>query len=132
MEVDKGGANLSSGERQLLCFARALLQRRPLLVLDEATANLDADTDARIQRLLRRDLSGTTLLTIAHRLQTIIDYDTLLVMGSGKLLEQGSPTELLGLDGAFASIVRAVGPVGEADLRRRAHAAATAAIEADT
>ena len=95
-----------------------------MLVLDEATANLDADTDARIQRLLRRDLSGTTLLTIAHRLQTIIDYDTLLVMGSGKLLEQGSPTELLGLDGAFASIVRAVGPAGEADLRRRAHAAA--------
>ena len=73
--VDKGGSNLSSGERQLLCFARALLQRRPVLVLDEATSNLDAVTDEKMQLLLRTELSELTLLTIAHRLQTIIDYE---------------------------------------------------------
>jgi len=73
--VDKGGSNLSSGERQLLCFARALLQRRPVLVLDEATSNLDAVTDEKMQVLLRTEFSELTLLTIAHRLQTIIDYE---------------------------------------------------------
>jgi len=120
-EVEKGGANLSSGERQLLCFARALLQRRPILVLDEATSNLDADSDMRIQTLLRTEFDGTTLLTIAHRLQTIIDYDTILVLGRGKLIEQGSPLELLAQDdGALSSMVKALGEVGEAELRRKA------------
>ena len=76
------------GSSQLLCFARALLERRPILVLDEATSNLDADSDARIQRLLRRSLTNTTLLTVAHRLATVIDFDTILVLGRGELLEQ--------------------------------------------
>ena len=75
VEVEKGGGNLSAGERQLLCFARALLQRRPVLVLDEATSNLDAVTDEKMQVLLRTEFSELTLLTIAHRLQTIIDYE---------------------------------------------------------
>jgi ABC-type multidrug transport system fused ATPase/permease subunit len=78
----------SGGSSQLLCFARALLERRPILVLDEATSNLDADSDARIQRLLRRSLTNTTLLTVAHRLATVIDFDTILVLGRGELLEQ--------------------------------------------
>jgi len=109
-QVDKGGNNLSSGERQLLCFARALLQRRSVLVLDEATSNLDVESDARIQKLLRTQFDATTILTIAHRLQTIIDYDVVLVLGAGKLLEQGSPSELAATEnGAFAAMVDAAG-----------------------
>ena len=89
-EVQKGGANLSSGQRQQLCFARALLHPRPILVLDEATSNLDAQSDAAIQALLRGEF-GTrqvTVLTVAHRLQTVADYDTILVVGDGRLVEQ--------------------------------------------
>jgi len=109
-EVEKGGSNLSSGERQLLCFARALLQKRPILILDEATSNLDAASDERIQRVLRREFDGTTLLTIAHRLATVIDYDIILVLSRGQLLEQGPPGELLSKpDGALAAMVHAAG-----------------------
>ena len=98
--VEKGGANLSSGERQLLCFARALLQRRPVLVLDEATSNLDASTDEKMQGLLRTEFSDLTLLTIAHRLQTIIDYEQVLVMAQGRLVEAGAPLQLLRTPGS--------------------------------
>lgn len=102
---------ISSGvSSQLLCFARALLERRPILVLDEATSNLDADSDARIQRLLRRTLTNTTLLTVAHRLATVIDFDTILVLGRGELLEQGAPSELLSRPGGqLAGMVAALG-----------------------
>ena len=89
-EVEKSGSNLSPGERQLLCFARALVQQRSILVLDEATSNLDAESDSRIQSLLRRDFGRVTLLTIAHRLKTIIDYDTVLALSKGRPAEQGS------------------------------------------
>jgi ATP-binding cassette subfamily C (CFTR/MRP) protein 1 len=120
-EVEKGGANLSSGERQLLCFARALLQHRSILVLDEATSNLDAESDVRIQALLRREFAATTTLTIAHRLQTIIDYDLVLVLARGALVEHGPPLELLDRpDGAFAGMVGALGEAGAAALRQRA------------
>ena len=125
-EVEKGGSNLSSGERQLLCFARALLQRRPILILDEATSNLDAASDARIQAVLRVEFDGTTLLTIAHRLLTVIDYDEILVMGSGKLVEHGPPATLLRADdGALATMVKALGESGAAELRAKAEEAAS-------
>jgi ABC-type multidrug transport system fused ATPase/permease subunit len=82
MVLEKGGANLSSGERQLLCFARALLNvgTRPVLILDEATSNLDAASDAAVQSLLRSEFAGRTVLTIAHRLTTIIDYHRLFIL----------------------------------------------------
>ena len=109
-DVAKGGTNLSSGERQRLCFARALLQRAPILILDEATSNLDDHSDDAIQTLLRDEFSGRTLLTIAHRLNTVIDYDRLLVMGEGKLLEHGAPYELLTApQGVLAGMVRVLG-----------------------
>ena len=96
MMVEKGGSNLSAGERQLLCFARALLrERRPVLVLDEASSNLDSATDEAIQALLRTEFADLTLLTIAHRLMTIIDYASVIVMRSGRLVEQGTPANLL-------------------------------------
>ena len=120
-EVEKGGSNLSSGERQLLCFARALLQQRAILVLDEATSNLDAASDSRMQALLRNEFKGVTVLTIAHRLLTIIDYDAVLVLSKGTLVEHGPPADLLDKpDGALAGMAKALGEEGEAALRQRA------------
>jgi len=124
-EVEKAGANLSSGERQLLCFARALLGESKILVLDEATSNLDAASDTAIQALLRDEFASRTILTIAHRLNTIIDYHTILVLSRGKLLEQGAPLDLLEReDGALASMVKALGESGEAALRQKARESA--------
>lgn len=121
--VDHGGSNLSSGERQLLCFSRALLMRRPILVLDEATSNLDAASDEAIQLLLRSAFSKITVITIAHRLATVIDYDTILVMGGGRLLERGRAAELLASESSVLSdMSRALGPTAHAALVEKAAA----------
>ena len=83
------------------------------MILDEATSNLDDGSDATIQELLRAEFATQTVLTIAHRLHTVIDYDTILVMGSGKLLEQGSPHDLLNeRDGALTGMAQALGVAG--------------------
>lgn len=94
-EVGEGGGMLSVGERQLLCLARALLQKPKILVLDEATANVDMKTDEMIQRALRTEFRHSTVLVIAHRLNTIIDCDLVLVLDHGRVVEVGSPLELL-------------------------------------
>ena len=108
--VDEGGANFSVGERQLLCMARAMLSKPKLLCLDEATASVDRQTDAFIQKMLRSRFEGTTLLTISHRLDTIMDYDVVLVMNSGKAAEFGPPHELLeNEEGVFSELVRNTG-----------------------
>ena len=115
--VEEGGANYSVGERQLLNLARALLSRPKVLVLDEATASVDLETDAFIQKMLRTRFQETTLLTIAHRLHTIMDYDYVLVMDAGRAVEFGSPGELLRKSGIFAELVDATGPEGSKALR---------------
>ncbi len=98
------------GERQLLCLARAIISKPKVLVLDEATASVDAETDAFIQRMLRSRFEDTTLLTIAHRLNTIMDYDVILVMDNGKAKEFGSPRDLLNLEnGLFTELVDSTG-----------------------
>eukprot|EP00563_Minutocellus_polymorphus_P003209 CAMPEP_0181029080 /NCGR_PEP_ID=MMETSP1070-20121207/5007_1 /TAXON_ID=265543 /ORGANISM="Minutocellus polymorphus, Strain NH13" /LENGTH=1343 /DNA_ID=CAMNT_0023106365 /DNA_START=68 /DNA_END=4096 /DNA_ORIENTATION=- len=108
--VDEGGANFSVGERQLLCMARAMLSKPKVLCLDEATASVDRQTDVFIQQMLRTRFEGTTLLTIAHRLDTIMDYDCILAMDSGKAAEFGPPHKLLeNEDGVFSELVRNTG-----------------------
>lgn len=95
--IAENGDNLSQGQRQLLCISRALLRRNKILIMDEATSAVDPHTDGSIQKLLRSSVlaSGCTVLTIAHRLQTIADYDFVLVMDKGVVAEYGPPSELL-------------------------------------
>nr|QCO69321.1 ABCC1 [Prorocentrum lima] len=102
----EGGQNLSAGQRQLVAMARAILRRSKLVVLDEATASLDAATDSAIQQVVRRSFHGATTLTIAHRLQTIMDSDRVLVLQAGTIAELGPPDVLRQKEGGcFQSMV---------------------------
>ncbi|KAK9788369.1 putative P-loop containing nucleoside triphosphate hydrolase protein [Seiridium cardinale] len=92
--VSEGGLNLSQGQRQLLCLARAIVSRPKVMVLDEATSAVDMHTDALIQRSIREEFGDSTLLVIAHRLSTIVDFDRILVLSDGKVAEFGTPREL--------------------------------------
>jgi len=93
--VAEGGSNFSVGERQLLCMARALISKPKFLLLDEATASVDGETDKFIQKMLRTRFEGCTLLTIAHRLNTILDYDIIVALDDGVVAEMGTPKSLL-------------------------------------
>lgn len=90
-DVDARGENFSHGQRQVLSLCRALIRQSKLMLLDEATASMDYETDRGIQSVLRRDLNAAggdrTLVTIAHRLKTVIDYDVVVVMNAGRVLE---------------------------------------------
>ncbi|XP_064636350.1 multidrug resistance-associated protein 1-like [Lineus longissimus] len=94
-EVSENGDNLSVGQRQLVCLARALLRRTKILILDEATAAVDLETDDLIQNTIRVEFTGCTVLTIAHRLNTIMDYDRVIVLDKGKIKEYDTPSNLL-------------------------------------
>jgi ABC-type multidrug transport system fused ATPase/permease subunit len=117
--VVEGGSNFSVGQRQLLCLARALLQKSKILVLDEPTANIDSGTDMLLQQTLIEQFSEATIITVAHRLDTIIDYDHIIVLNDGKVLECGTPRELLSVNGHFASMIANTGELAET-LRKRA------------
>jgi len=105
-ELRERGTNLSGGQKQLLAFARAAIRNPPILVLDEATANLDVGTESLIQEALERLLENRTAIIIAHRLSTIRNVDRILVLKQGQLVETGSHEELLAQGGLYASLYR--------------------------
>jgi len=130
-EVRTNGENFSVGQRQLLCLARAMIRNSPILIMDEATASVDIETDAIIQKALRTKFSNVTVLTIAHRLNTIIDYDKILVLNKGEVLEFDTPKNLLfetnengelvpSSKTEFSKLVDETGPVNAALLRQLA------------
>ncbi|XP_022146679.1 ABC transporter C family member 2-like [Momordica charantia] len=117
-EVSESGENFSVGQRQLLSLARALLRRSKILVLDEATAAVDVRTDALIQKTIREEFKSCTMLIIAHRLNTIIDCDRILLLEAGRVLEYNTPEELLSNEkSSFSKMVQSTGAANAQYLR---------------
>jgi len=106
MPITERGMNLSAGERQLIAFARALYRDPEVLILDEATANIDSDTEARLQNALEALLKGRTAIVIAHRLSTVRKAQRVLVFHRGRIVEQGSHGALVAQGGVYARLVR--------------------------
>ena len=100
------GAHFSGGERQRISIARALLKGAPIVLLDEATASLDVENETEVQQALSRLLAGKTVIAIAHRMRTVTIADKVVVLDSGRVVEQGTPTGLMERDGLFARMVR--------------------------
>jgi ABC-type multidrug transport system fused ATPase/permease subunit len=99
--VVESGKNFSCGERQLLCLARALLTKPRVLVLDEATASVDTETDGMIQTMLRETFVESTIICVAHRLETIMDFDKVIVVDDGRIVEEDEPAQLLKREGGY-------------------------------
>ncbi|XP_017887469.1 multidrug resistance-associated protein 4-like isoform X2 [Ceratina calcarata] len=108
--INEGGSNLSVGQRQLVCLARAIVKNNPILVLDEATANVDPQTDGLIQKTIRTKFANCTVLTIAHRLNTVMDSDRILVMDAGSVVEFDAPYLLIQKNGYLNSMIKETGP----------------------
>ncbi|KAJ3323975.1 Multidrug resistance-associated protein 1 [Boothiomyces sp. JEL0866] len=124
--VSENGKSVSQGQRQLLCIARAILSKAKVLVLDEATASLDAQTDLMIQEAIKKNFGELTMLTIAHRLNTIIESDRVLVMDAGKAVEFDEPVNLLkNPNGIFKSLIDQTGELAAKkliEIAEKAHA----------
>nr|POE55389.1 abc transporter c family member 8 [Quercus suber] len=103
--VSDEGENWSAGQRQLFCLGTVLLKRNKILVLDEATASIDSATDAILQRIIRQEFSECTVITVAHRVPTVIDSDMVMVLSYGKLVEYDKPSKLLETNSSFAKLV---------------------------
>uniref|UniRef100_A0A8C0GNK0 Uncharacterized protein n=1 Tax=Chelonoidis abingdonii TaxID=106734 RepID=A0A8C0GNK0_CHEAB len=110
-QVSEAGENLSVGQRQLLCLARALLRKSKILILDEATAAVDLETDHLIQTTIRSEFTNCTVLTIAHRLHTIMDCNRVMVLQAGRIVEYDSPERLLQQQGLFSTMAKDAGIV---------------------
>jgi len=117
MNINDGGSNFSLGQRQLICMARALVRKPKVLLMDEATASIDELTDHLIQKMIKTEFKETTVITIAHRLNTIIQYDKILVLDQGNIAEFDDPVELLETGGYFAKLIKENGPDFESKMR---------------
>jgi ABC-type multidrug transport system fused ATPase/permease subunit len=106
-QVEENGRNYSVGQRQLICMARSLLTRARILLLDEASASLDPVSDSLIQRTIRNSFTASTILVIAHKIQTVVDLDRILVMSDGRVVEFDTPQALLSdPNSTFSAMVR--------------------------
>ena len=109
-KVSEGEENFSVGQRQLICLTRALLRKSKILILDEATVAVDVETDPLIQKTIQEHFSDCTILTIAHRLNTVLDYDRILVLDARQVAEFDSPQVLLDNPSSlFHSLVKKAG-----------------------
>ncbi|KAJ3067462.1 hypothetical protein HDU99_003519 [Rhizoclosmatium hyalinum] len=115
--ITEGGANLSAGQRQLLCLSKVLLQKSKILIMDEATSSVDAESDLRIQDSMKTHFKDTTVISIAHRLNTIAAFDRILVLDHGKVAEFEAPHLLLSRDSIFTEMVNATGVANAAVVR---------------
>lgn len=105
--ITNGGANFSVGQRQLICLARAVLRQNKIVILDEATANVDCETDKIVQRMIDKKFANSTVLAITHRMHTVMSYDKILVMDAGRVVEYDSPRNLLrDGNGIFNNLIR--------------------------
>ena len=104
--IGENGCRLSGGERQRLSIARAFLNDAPIILLDEATASLDAENESKIQSALSELVKNKTVMVIAHRMRTILDADKVVVLSDGKAVESGSPKELMKKEGIFAKMIK--------------------------
>ena len=100
-EIEADGTNFSVGEKQLICITRAMLKKSKIVIMDEANSSFDYKTDLLIQKSLMKSFQGCTLITIAHKIKTILGYDRILVLNDGKLVEMGKPSELIKKEGLF-------------------------------
>jgi ABC-type multidrug transport system fused ATPase/permease subunit len=105
-EVGENGANISVGERQLICIARALIRKTKIIIMDEATANIDYKTESLLQNSIKKGMKHCTVITIAHRIKTIIDYDRILVLDKGEVVEFDTPQNLLNKKGLFYELYK--------------------------
>jgi ATP-binding cassette subfamily B protein len=104
--VSRNGTNLSVGEKQMISFARAIVHDPAILIMDEATANIDTETEQRIQHALEKARKGRTLIVIAHRLSTIKNADKIVVLENGLKVEEGSHKQLIANNSTYANIYR--------------------------
>ena len=104
--IGENGGKLSGGERQRISIARAILKDAPIIIMDEATASLDTESESRVQQALSELISDKTVIIIAHRMRTVMEADKIVVLKGGRVVEQGSPEELRRQEGVFANMVR--------------------------
>ena len=105
-KIEENGSNISVGEKQLICIARALLKRTKIILMDEATANIDYKTEEILKKNINEDTKDSTVITIAHRIKTVIGYDKILVLKDGEIEEFDTPDNLIKKKGLFYQLYK--------------------------